>query len=71
MRIFLPYALFLIAMALFFGSFGGCDRWKEGVATSDVVSQLNPAAETKDDDVAVNIYFLFPQYRYIVRHARV
>lgn len=73
MRIFLPYTLFMIAAALFFGTCNGCDRWKDDVEgpTSNIVSELNPAAETKDDDVAVNIYLLFPQYKYIIWHARV
>ena len=73
MRIFLPYTLLIVAIALFFGSCGGCDRWKEDTRTpaADTISQLNPAAETEDDDVAVNIYLLFPQYKYIIWHARV
>jgi len=71
MRIFLPYTLFMVALAIFFGSCEGCNRWKDDVATSNIVSELNPAAETKDDDVAVNIYLLFPQYKYIIWHARV
>ena len=71
MRIFLPYTLFIVAAALFFGTCNGCDRGKDDVVASDAISQLNPAAETKDDDVAVNIYLLFPQYKYIIWHARV
>jgi hypothetical protein len=74
MRFFLPlYIVFMIAAMLFFGSCEGCIGWKDEIESPrpDTISELSQTVEVEDNDVVLNIYLLFPQYRYIVRHASV
>ena len=73
MRFFLPYTMLLVATVLFLGTCSGCSRWKDkvDVPAPETISQLKQPAEVKNDKVGVNLYILFPQYKYITRHASV
>ena len=73
MRFFLPYTMLLVATVLFLGTCDSCNQWKDTVdaPVPETISQLKQPTEVKDDKVGVNLYILFPQYKYITRHASV
>tara|TARA_R110000824_G_scaffold389644_1_gene585846 strand:+ start:547 stop:783 length:237 start_codon:yes stop_codon:yes gene_type:complete len=72
--------LTLLAMAILFFS-GACDgcttHWKSNLDTADIVSEtknvaediLEKTEEVKEDTIGLNIYMLYPHFRFIVRRS--
>mgnify|MGYP003627833101 CR=1 FL=1 len=69
--------LFAMAILFFSGACDDCTRWKTNLYTPDIVSEtknvaediLEKAEEVKEDTIGLNIYMLYPHYRFIVRHS--